>query len=301
VKITPQSWRISTTALTFKRSMHHEGVGFPVARTVPGPGIELGPVLGTKPSSFRAGRAGWAVVTMAAVSAAAGIALASDPGHVAVNAIFTILLGVAATGLGIFSQWRRTLRAIYDERLRIARDLHDGLAQELAYIQMEARRMAADDPGGRASRLVVAAERALTESRCAIDALRSGADDPFDVEISELADELATREGARVSVRVDPTIQVDRADREALLRIMREAISNGVRHGHATEVDLELTGGDAIRMAVRDNGAGFVPGGPRRPGSFGLASMRARAHAVGGDLSVQSAPGQGTVVEVTLP
>jgi signal transduction histidine kinase len=104
-----------------------------------------------------------------------------------------------------------------------------------------------------------------------------------------------------VSVRVDPTVEVDRADREALLRIMREAISNGVRHGQATEVDLELTGGDAIRMAVRDNGAGFVPGGPRRPGSFGLASMRARAHAVGGNLSVTSAPGEGTVVEVTLP
>ena len=54
-------------------------------------------------------------------------------------------------------------------------------------------------------------------------------------------------------------------------------------------------------MAIRDNGAGFVPGGPRRSGSFGLASMRARAHAVGGNLSVQSAPGEGTVVEVTLP
>lgn len=301
MKISPQNWRISTTALTFKKFMHREGVGFPVARTVPGPGIELGPILGTKPSSFRAGRTGWAVVTMAAVSAAAGIALASDPGHVATNAVFAILLGVGATALGIFSQWRRTLRAINDERLRIARNLHDGLAQELAYIQMEARRMATADPGGRAARLAIAAERALTESRCAIDALRSGADESFTVEISELADELATREGARVNLHVDPTLEVEGADREALLRIMREAISNGVRHGRATEVDLELTGGDAIRMAVRDNGAGFVPGGPRRPGSFGLASMQARAHAVGGDLTVQSAPGEGTVVEVTLP
>ena len=301
MKLSPQNWRNSTTALTFEGSMHRDGVGFPVARTVPGPGIELGPILGTKPSNFRAGRAGWAVITMAAVCAAAGIALATDPGHVAVNAIFTILLGVAATGLGIFSQWRRTLKAIYDERLRIARDLHDGLAQELAYIQMEARRMAADDPGGRAARIAVAAERALTESRCAIDALRSGAEESFTVELSELAEELATREGARVNLHVDPNLEVEGADREALLRIMREAISNGVRHGRATEVDLELTGGDAIRMAVRDNGAGFVPGGPRRPGSFGLASMQARAHSVGGDLTVQSAPGKGTVVEVTLP
>ena len=281
--------------------MHREGVGFSLARAVPGPGIELSPITGSSAIALRSGRAGWAVVTIAAISAAAGIALASDPGHVALNAIFTILLGVGAVAVGIYSQWRRTLGAINEERLRIARDLHDGLAQELAYLRMETRRRAASDPGGRAERVAVAAERALTESRCAIDALRSGVEEAFEVEISELADELATREGARVSVRIDPTVQVDRADRDALLRIMREAISNGVRHGHATELALELTGGDAIRMAVRDNGAGFVPGGPRRPGSFGLASMRARAHAVGGDLSVQSAPGRGTVVEVTLP
>ena len=272
-----------------------------MARTLPRPTAELVPVMGTKPTSPPSGVAGWAVVTIAAISAAAGIALTSDPGHVGLNAIFTILLGVGASALGIFSQWRRTLQAIGEERLRIARNLHDGLAQELAYITMEARRMAAMEPGGRAERLALAAERALTESRCAIDALGSGNGDPFPDEISALADELATREGARVSVRVDPTIEVDRADREALLRIMREAISNGVRHGRATEVDLELTGGDAIRMAVRDNGSGFRPGGPRRPGSFGLASMRARAQAAGGDLTVQSAPGRGTLVEVTLP
>ena len=281
--------------------MHPDGVGSLTARAIPGPGIELGPILGVKPSSFRAGRMGLAVVTMAAVGAAAAVALASDPGHAASNALFTILLGVTAAGLGIFSQWRRTLRAVYEERLRIARDLHDGLAQELAYIRMEASRMASADPGGRADRMALAAERALRESRCAIDALRSGAEESFTVEISELADELATREGARVSLHVDPTVRVDRADREALLRIMREAISNGVRHGHASELHLELTGGDTIRMAVRDNGDGFVPGGPRRTGSFGLDSMQARAHAVGGDLTVQSAPGKGTLVEVTLP
>jgi len=272
-----------------------------MTRAIPGPGIELGPILRVKPSSFRAGRAGLAAVTLAGVGAAAGIALASDPGEVAVNAVFAILLGVGATALGVFSQWRRTLSAIHEERLRIARNLHDGLAQELAYIRMEASRMAAADPGGRAKRVAVAADRALMESRCAIDALRVGSDGPFDVELSELADELATREGARVKVHVDPAVKVDRADRDALVRIMREAISNGVRHGGATELYLEITGGDAIRMAVRDNGDGFVPGGPRRAGSFGLASMQARAQAVGGDLTVQSAPGKGTLVEVTLP
>jgi signal transduction histidine kinase len=56
-----------------------------------------------------------------------------------------------------------------------------------------------------------------------------------------------------------------------------------------------------VRMAVRDNGGGFVPGGPRPSGGFGLTTMRERAQAMGGDLTIRSDPGQGTVVEVNLP
>jgi signal transduction histidine kinase len=300
MKIRPQNWRNSTVGLTFKRSMHRDGVGSSVARAVPGPGIELAPFLGTRFAAY-GGRAGWALVTIGAVSAAAGIALASDPADIALNAVFSILLGVGATALGIYSQWRRTIGALDEQRQRIARNLHDGLAQELAYIKMETQRMAAREPDARVARLALAAERALEESRRAIDSLRSGGEDPLHVEILELADELASREGARVSVRVDPAIKLSTTDREELLCIMREAITNGLRHGRATEVALELSGGDGIRMAVRDNGAGFVPGGPRRRGGFGLASMRARADELGGNLYVQSAPGEGTLVEVTLP
>jgi len=236
---------------------------------------------------------------LATISGIVGVAIASDPHEIARSGLSAILLTVGATVLVGHAQRRATAEAIDEERQRIARNLHDGLAQELAYIRMETQRMAAMKPDGRAARLAVAAQRALEESRGAIEGLRS--DDPFPVELSELAGELTTREGARLSVRVDPGIEVESADREALLRIMREAITNGVRHGRATDVTLELTTGEGIRMAVRDNGSGFRPGGPRRRGSFGLTSMRARARALGGDVSVQSAPGEGTLVEVTLP
>lgn len=281
--------------------MHRDSVGLSLARAVPGPGIELPPVLGTKRFA-PAGRAGWALVTLAAISGIVGLAVATDRHELLRIGLWSLLLTAGATALVIHSQRRVTAGAIDEERRRIARNLHDGLAQELAFIRMETQRMAATHRDGRAERLALAAQRALEESRGAIETLRSGGDaEPFHVQLSELAGELATREGARVSVQVDPAIVLETEDREALLRIMREAVSNGVRHGRATEVALELSGGDGIRMAVRDNGAGFVPGGPRRRGSLGLASMRARAEELGGNLFVQSAPGEGTLVEVKLP
>ena len=280
--------------------MHHPGVGSSLARAVPGPGIELRPVLGTRVAAYT-GRAGWALVIVAATAGIFGLAAASGTEEVARSGISAVLSAGIATALVIRGHRRAATEAVDEERLRIARNLHDGLAQELAFIRMETQRMAATQTDGRAARLALAAERALAESRIAIETLRSGPAGPFHVELSELADELAGREGARVRLQVDPGIELDQEDREALLRIMREAISNGVRHGHATEVALELTGGDGVRMAVRDNGDGFTPGGPRRRGAFGLSSMRSRAQELGGDLLVQSAPGQGTLVEVKLP
>jgi signal transduction histidine kinase len=215
--------------------------------------------------------------------------------------MYSVLIGAAATAVVIQRQRRAAAWAIDEERQRIARNLHDGLAQELAFIRMETQRMAATQRDDRSARLALAAERALEESRGAIEELRTAAHARFSVELTELADELATREGAHVSFEVDPAIELESRDRDALIRIMREAISNGVRHGQATELALELSRDNGIRMAVRDNGVGFRPGGPRRRGGFGLTSMRKRARALGGDVVVESAPGEGTLVKVTLP
>lgn len=301
MKNCPQVWRFLPVARTVKQAMHRSGVEFSVARAIPGPGVEVGPILGTKPNHARSGRAAWALVALAAIGVAIGLAVVSDPSHMALTGAYAVLIAACATALVIQRERRATAEAIDEERRRIARNLHDGLAQELAYIRMETSRMAAMEPGGRAARVANAAQRALEESRGAIAALRGDGPDPFSDELSELAGELTRREGARLSLQVEPGIEVKSDGRDALLRIMREAISNGVRHGRATEVALELTGGDGVRMAVRDNGAGFIPGGPRPRGSFGLASMRERAQALGGDVSVQSKPGEGTLVEVTLP
>jgi len=232
--------------------------------------------------------------------ASAGLALVAGQGELLVTAPYAALTALGLITFTVQHQRRGEIGAIHDERRRIARDLHDGLAQELAYIHMEASRLAALHPEGRAGRIVVAAQRALEESRGAITALR-GEEESFAGELSAVAHGIADRSGAQLSVEVEPGVEVRSDRRDALMRIMREAVSNGVRHGHATQLKLEVSGADGVRMAVRDNGVGFAPGGARRRGSFGLTSMRERAQALGGDLTVESAPGEGTLVEVTLP
>jgi signal transduction histidine kinase len=233
--------------------------------------------------------------------ASAGLALVAGQGDLLITAPYAVLTALGLISFTVQHQRRAEVGAIFEERRRIARDLHDGLAQELAYISMEASRLATRDPDGRAGRLVLAAHNALEESRGAITALRGDEQESFAGELSAVARGIAARSGAELSVDVDPGLEVEPEDRHALIRIMREALSNGVRHGHATELKLEVSGADGVRMAVRDNGAGFVPGAPRRRGSFGLTSMHERAHALGGNLDIQSAPGQGTLVEVKLP
>jgi signal transduction histidine kinase len=263
--------------------MAHLGAGPTPARTVPRSDTPLWPIVGT---------------SLACCGAAVG--LIANPDQIAPTSVSAILIGAGAAALGIQRQRRATAGAIVEERRRIARDLHDGLAQELAYIKMESSRLAALHPEGRAARVATAAQKALDESRGAISALSAG-NGCFADELSEVAEGLAGRAGARVKLQVKRDLDVRSDRREALLRIAREAITNGVRHGRATEVALELSESDGLRMAVRDNGAGFAAGGPRRRGSFGLTSMRERAQALGGNLTVESEPGTGTLVEVNLP
>jgi signal transduction histidine kinase len=190
--------------------------------------------------------------------------------------------------------------AVLDERRRIARDLHDGLAQDLAFIVSQSRGSAA---AGRLDQLASAAERALDDSRAAIAALTRPLDEPLDAALARVAHEAAERLGARASLQLEAGIDLPAPLREALLRIAREAIANAARHGGAQAVTVSLSRAADLRMTVADDGCGFDPGAPpRRPGGgFGLISMRERAEAVGGTLAVSSAAGRGTTVEVVVP
>ena len=205
-------------------------------------------------------------------------------------------------------QRRLTEAAVFQERRRMARDLHDGLAQELAYISSQARRLSAAGEerrgrGRRASdRIVEAAERALEESRMAIAALTRPADEPLDASLAAAARSLGERSGVEVVLSLDSGVRVTPEVRESLLRVLREAMLNAARHGGASRVDVLLEGAPSLRLVVRDDGAGFVVDGDGgRPDSFGLVSMRERVENLGGRFALHSAPGEGTSVEVIVP
>ena len=187
--------------------------------------------------------------------------------------------------------------AVLEERRRIARDLHDGLAQELAFVARNLQRLDQASPVVR--RLEAGAARALTESRRAIAALSEPLDRPLDAALAEAAQDVAAREGTHVALALAPDVTVSAAQREGLVRIVSEAITNAARHGQADLVRVELEQNSGIRLRVADAGQGFDPGSPRS-GGFGLTSMRERAEAIGGRFRLSSAPGRGTEVEVLL-
>jgi signal transduction histidine kinase len=191
-------------------------------------------------------------------------------------------------------------QAVADDRRRIARDLHDGLAQDLAFISLESRRLA--ERGEEvAGDLAEAADRALREVRNAIEHLAQPSEKPLHEAVAETAAELTARSNTALEVDVDPRVELAPEPRENLLRIVREAVFNGLRHGGATKVAVKLSRGPGLQLSVADNGDGFDLAAPQRLGSFGLISMSERAHSLGGKLRMRSEPGGGTNVEVTLP
>jgi signal transduction histidine kinase len=213
------------------------------------------------------------------------------------------LLFLAGAGREISSYWRdREDVAVDAERRRIARELHDGLAQELAFLRSQTAAMAAGTVvPGMAAHLYAAAERALGESRRAIDVLTEPSRGAIDRAVLQAAQEVATRAGATVVLDSQGSPPaVSEAVHRALLRITREATTNALRHGKADTVSLTLARVDGgVALAVADEGAGFDPG--RTRAGFGLRSMRERAEALSGTLDVRSEPGAGTTVEVWIP
>ena len=189
--------------------------------------------------------------------------------------------------------------AVHRERRRIARELHDGIAQELAFIRSQAYRLrpAGDDP---ASHIMKAAERALDESRHAIATLARPVNAPLDISVAQAAEEVAARDGIEVQLHLEPGLQVADAVHDALGRIVREAVGNAVRHGGASSVEVTLGRSDQLRLVVEDNGAGLRDNQPNGTG-FGLVSMRERAEALGGTVNLSPGRPRGARLEVRLP
>jgi signal transduction histidine kinase len=212
---------------------------------------------------------------------------------------------LAIGGLLEMRRLRRTLAsaAVLEERERIARDIHDGVAQDLAFILQQGRRLAAEPTAPRRlDSLVAAAEAALDECRHAIAALTRSGDEPLGEALTLTAVETAGREGADVETSIEADVVVPAVTQEVLLRVTREAIINAVRHGRAGTIRVELLSAPELRLEVTDDGSGFdVEQAMSAPGRMGLKSMQSRTRQIGGRLVIDSQPGEGTRVEVTLP
>ena len=216
-------------------------------------------------------------------------------------AFYLLLLAGQVREIGAY-QRDLALSARAEERRQVARDLHDGLAQEVAFIAMIGERVEsgrADSADLRALRR--AADRAASESRVLIDALRDSEDRPLSAALAQAAGEVAERAGAELRLRVDDDVALPSPVRQAVLRIVQEGVANAVRHGGAARVEVDVTGGPDVRVRVIDDGAGFDIAQTTGGRGFGLTSMRQRAEALGGELSIRSRPGHGTAVEVVLP
>ncbi len=189
--------------------------------------------------------------------------------------------------------------AIRDERAQLARDLHDGLAQDLAVLRLRL----AEEPTVMGSSDL--AERALSEARYAITILRGQTAAPADFleALRRQVDDLSDRFDCPVVIEQEDSITgISGASQVALLRICREAIANAAKHGKPSRIVLSVRQLDeSVEMEIRDDGAGFDSSMPPRAGAFGLKGMAERAALRGGTLVVESRPGSGTAVKVQLP
>ena len=200
----------------------------------------------------------------------------------------------------IWSYWHALSQAaVQEERQRMACELHDGVAQELAYLarNLESLNGEADEEG--LDRLRRAVERARLESRRVISAAAAPSGQPFEVALAEAVTETAERYHVELDLDLTSDIRLPSPRRDAFVRIACEAVANAARHSGADRVNLGLErAGSGVRLRVSDQGHGFDPADPG--GGFGLTSMRERAHSVGAELVVSSVPGHGSQVEVAL-
>ena len=198
---------------------------------------------------------------------------------------------------------------VLDERRRMAREIHDTLAQGLTGIvtQLQAAEQATDDPA-RWRRHVAAATRlardSLTEARRSVHALR-----PEPLENGRLSEALACvadgwsgLHGLPVQLTTTGEVRPVPSEVEfALLRAAQEALANVARHAHATRVGLTVSYMEnEVALDVRDDGAGFDTALPGHRG-FGLVAMRQRIEDLAGTLQVESEPGGGTAISACVP
>merc|ERR1711969_176876 len=199
-------------------------------------------------------------------------------------------------------------RGAAEERERIARDIHDTLAQTLAGLVLLSERAGRQARDGRTDAAAEAiatieqtAREALAESRALVARMAAvPADDALAAAIERLAARFRAEVGLAIDVEVAAGVDLDREQQVVLLRCLQEALANVRKHARATLVVVTVAPhGEGIGMTVRDDGVGFDPSAART--GFGLGGISDRATLAGGSVEVDSVPGRGSVLTILLP
>jgi signal transduction histidine kinase len=216
---------------------------------------------------------------------------------------------IALTNARLYEQSREL--TIVQERQRIARELHDAVAQKLFSLRLTAdaaATLAEVDPAKAAAELATVrrlAAEAADELRQVVIELRPAdlAGDGLPAVLGKQVDVLNRVGGTTVTLVVEGWRRLPIAKEEAVLRVAQEALHNAMRHAEASSITVRLAAADGrAELVVTDNGVGFdVSAATRGAHRLGLASMRERARAAGGRLSVRSRPRSGTTVTLEVP
>jgi PAS domain S-box-containing protein len=209
------------------------------------------------------------------------------------------------------SLMERLVDAHAEERVRLARELHDGLGQMLTSAALYARSIEDKAPASLVDDLSVLRsqlEEALAATRTLMWRLR-----PVEIEtlglvsaVRSLAEKIRRRHDLEVDVHISPVDGLSSTAETALYRVVQEAVTNAVRHADPHAISIVIAQrGDLVTAVVEDDGCGFTivePGGvPSRRAGLGLVGMQERAAALAGRLAVDSHPGRGTMVRLELP
>jgi signal transduction histidine kinase len=216
---------------------------------------------------------------------------------------------IALTNARLYERSREL--TIAEERSRLAHELHDAVSQKLFSLRLTAQAAAAlvdRDPSrakGELQQVAALAAEAADELRAAVVELRPAAldEDGLVATLRTHTQVLHRAHSARVTFDSKGVRALPAAQEEAMLRVAQEALHNALRHSQAecVTVTLDKRGSGAV-LRVTDDGTGFDPQVIRRAGRhLGLVSMRDRASGVGGRLTVESAPGKGTTIEMEVP
>jgi two-component system, NarL family, sensor kinase len=226
------------------------------------------------------------------------------------------LLSTIANQVGIAIERARlaedaTRLARVEERARIAREIHDTLAQGLTAIALNIESAMhrldsrPDQARERLERALSMARENLEEARRSVLDLRTTtplAGKPLAEGLASLARSFTSDTGIAVRVQADDSLRLPIRMEGELFRIAQEALSNVRKHARAHMVRVRLwRRGNAVTLSVHDDGVGFSVRQARRPDSHGLLGMRERARLLGGRLQMTSRPGQGTTVTARVP